>query len=84
MLPHEDPKLALAKANFAGAIDINQASYEELIRIPGIGPKTAIKIKAQKTKIKKYEDLHMLGGWVKRAKPFIEIDGKRQTSLIEF
>jgi len=84
MLPREDPKLALAILNFDGPIDINQASYEELIRIPGIGLKTAKKIIAKKEKIRKYEDLHRLGGWVKRAKPFIEIDGKRQTRLIEF
>jgi predicted DNA-binding helix-hairpin-helix protein len=83
MLPDEDPKLALAKAAFDGAIDINQASYEELIRIPGIGPKTAKRI-VKGPKIRKYEDLHKLGGWVKRAKPFIEINGKRQKMLLEF
>jgi predicted DNA-binding helix-hairpin-helix protein len=83
MLPSEDPKLALAKANFDGPIDINQASYSELIRIPGIGPKTAEKI-VNGGRIKKYEDLHFLGGWVKRAKPFISVDGRRQKMLMEF
>jgi len=83
MLPDEDPKLALAKANFDGPIDINQVSYDELIRIPGIGLKTAEKI-IKGPKIKRYEDLHLLGGWVKRAKPFIEVDGKRQKMLAEF
>ena len=83
MLPNEDPKLALAKANFDGAIDINEASYEELIRIPGIGPKTAQRIVSGK-KIKKYEHLHELGGWINRAKPFISVDGKRQAMLGEF
>ncbi len=87
MLPKEDPKLALAKANFEGAIDINQSAYEELIRVPGIGPKTAKRIIeriAKNEKIRKYEDLQKLGCWVERAKPFIEIEGKRQTSLVEF
>jgi predicted DNA-binding helix-hairpin-helix protein len=84
MLPREDPKLALAKATFDRPLDINQASYEELIRIPGIGPKTAKKIVIKKTKIIKYEQLHQLGGWIKRAKPFIEVDGKRQKMLCEF
>ncbi|MFC1801337.1 radical SAM protein [Nanoarchaeota archaeon] len=84
MLPREDPKLALAKINFDNALDINEASYEELIRIPGIGPKTAQKIIVQKTKITKYEQLHQFGGWVKRAKPFINVDGKRQKMLAEF
>ncbi|MBU0471801.1 MAG: helix-hairpin-helix domain-containing protein [Nanoarchaeota archaeon] len=83
MLPREDPKLALAKATFDKPIDINEASYEELIRIPGIGPTTAKKI-IQGNKIKKYEDLHKLGGWINRAKPFIEIEGKRQKMLMEY
>jgi predicted DNA-binding helix-hairpin-helix protein len=84
MLPYEDPKLALAKANFDGAVDVNEASYEELIRVPGIDPKTANRIICNQGKIKKYEDLHKLGGGVKRAKPFISVDGKRQMSLVEF
>ncbi|MBW3000212.1 helix-hairpin-helix domain-containing protein [Candidatus Woesearchaeota archaeon] len=83
MLPNEDPKLALAKATFDGAVDINEAPYEELIRVPGIGPKTAKNIIKSK-KITKYEQLHKLGGCVKRAKPFIQIDGKRQTMLRDF
>jgi len=84
MLPKEDPKFALAKANFDRPLDINEASYEELIRIPGIGPKTAQRITQTKQKITQYEQLNQLGGWVERAKPFIEIDGKRQKSLVEF
>ena len=71
-------------ASFEGAIDVNEASYTELIRIPGIGPRTAARIVSLKGKIKKYEDLHKLGGWVKRAKPFISVDGKRQKMLMEF
>ncbi len=84
MLPREDPKLALAKANFSGALDINQASYDELIRVPGIGPKTAGKIVVQQGKIKKYEHLHNLGATISKAKPFIEVEGKRQAMLCEF
>ncbi|MFH1439660.1 MAG: helix-hairpin-helix domain-containing protein [Candidatus Woesearchaeota archaeon] len=121
MLPNEDPKLALAKATFDSAVDINEASYEELIRIPGIGPTTAKKIVNMRNGVKidkyisfsgkinnseisnnnsnnniknkitrkkdkvinKYEDLHKLGGWVKRAKPFISVNGMRQMRLGE-
>jgi predicted DNA-binding helix-hairpin-helix protein len=84
MLPNDDPKMALAKANFDKPLDINSASYEELIRIPGIGPDTARKILSLKKPIKSYSQFNELGGWVSRAKPFIEIDGKRQTMLMEF
>jgi len=84
MLPKEDPKLALAKATFDKAIDVNEADYDELIRVPGIGPVTAKKIIERKEPIKRYEDLAKLGGWVERAKPFISVDGKRQKMLIEF
>jgi predicted DNA-binding helix-hairpin-helix protein len=84
MLPNEDPKLALAKANYENPLDINEASYEELIRVPGIGPKTAKKILNKTEKITKYEQLNKLGTRIERAKPFIEINGKRQTSLLKF
>ncbi|MBD3248988.1 radical SAM protein [Candidatus Woesearchaeota archaeon] len=84
MLPDEDPKLALAKTNFQGAIDINEADYEELIRIPGIGPKTAGMILKSKREIKKYEQLKQFGASIHRAKPFIEVDGKRQKMITEF
>ncbi|MBN2422957.1 helix-hairpin-helix domain-containing protein [Candidatus Woesearchaeota archaeon] len=82
MLPDEDPKISLAKKTFDSALDINEASYDELIRVPGIGPKTAKRI--LKIKIKKYEDLHKLGGHVKRAKPFIKVNGWRQKMLGEY
>ncbi|HII71410.1 TPA: radical SAM protein [Candidatus Woesearchaeota archaeon] len=84
MLPKEDPKLAIAMATFDGALDVNEATYEELIRVPGIGPRTAARIVGMKGKIKKYEDLHKFGGWVNRAKPFISVDGRRQKMLMEF
>jgi predicted DNA-binding helix-hairpin-helix protein len=84
MLPREDPKLALARATFDAPVDINEASYEELIRIPGIGPRTARKLITRQGKITRYEQLQQLGGGAKRAKPFIELDGKRQTVLSQF
>ncbi len=84
MLPNCDPKLALARETFEGRIDINEASYEELIRIPGIGPQTAKTIVALKGKIKKFEHLHNMGAWVNIAKPFIEVCGKRQMTIGEF
>jgi predicted DNA-binding helix-hairpin-helix protein len=84
MLPRQDPKWALAKATFDSPLDINEASYEDLIRIPGIGPKGAQNIKNHKGKIKKYQELRNLGVILNRAKPFIEVDGKRQKMLLEY
>ncbi|MFA5142102.1 MAG: helix-hairpin-helix domain-containing protein [Candidatus Woesearchaeota archaeon] len=83
MLPKEDPKLAIAKATFSGPVDLNEASYEELIRVPGIGPKTASRI-LDFGYIRSYSQLNMLGATIDRAKPFIEIEGKRQMRLAEF
>jgi len=84
MLPKEDPKLALAKANFEGHVDINEADYAELIRIPGIGPKTAENILNSRVKITKYEQLRNFGTQINRAKPFISVDGKKQMRLGDF
>ena len=40
MLPRQDPKLEIAK-KFLDHVDVREASYEELIKVPGIGLKTA-------------------------------------------
>ncbi|MFH1211527.1 MAG: helix-hairpin-helix domain-containing protein [Candidatus Woesearchaeota archaeon] len=84
MLPREDPKLALAKQSFEKPVDVNECSYQELIRIPGIGPKTAGRIFSSKEKITKYEQLHRFGATLERAKPFLKIGGQRQAMIGEF
>jgi predicted DNA-binding helix-hairpin-helix protein len=84
MLPKQDPKLAIAKATFDNPLDINQASYEELIRVPGIGPKTASKIIERKEKFTNYVQLRDAGVILNRARPFLNVDGKRQAMLSEF
>ena len=84
MLPNEDPKLAIAKANFDRAVDINEMSYWELVRVPGIGPVTAKKIENMKGRIGCYADLHKLGGHVRRAKPFVKVGGRVQKMLGEW
>jgi len=87
MLPKGDPKVHIAMANFDSAIDVNEASYEDLIRVPGIGPRSAMRLcdlQKKKTRIKKFQQLHSIGVVLKRAKPFIEVDGKRQKMLMEF
>ncbi len=84
MLPSEDPKMAIAKANIIRPIDINEASYEELIRIPGIGPRTADNILNKIEKIRKHEELKKMGAILKRANPFINVDGRIQKSLTAY
>ncbi|NTV23813.1 MAG: radical SAM protein [Nanoarchaeota archaeon] len=83
MLPDEDPKLALAKQR-ESRVDINEAGYEELIRIPGIGPKTARRLLGCKEKLDTYEKLDRFGVNVKRAAPFIKVNGWSQRRLGEF
>jgi predicted DNA-binding helix-hairpin-helix protein len=68
-----DPKTAYAIKNIhLYPIDVNKASYEELIRVPGIGRKNAMKIiQARAFKTLEYMDLIKLGISIKKAKHFI-------------
>jgi putative DNA modification/repair radical SAM protein len=71
-----DPKLLWARANpQLFPIDINKASYHELILIPGIGPLSAkkiIKFRREK-KFKDTSDLKKAGLPIKRALSFIKL-----------
>ena len=75
----KDPKLAWALANMAKfPIEINNASFEELIRVPGIGrisTKRILEVR-KRTRIKEMEQLKKLGAVTKRAGKFITLDGK--------
>ncbi len=84
MLPKEDPKFALAKLNYSGPVDINEAEQMELLRVPGIGPTSVKRILALQGRIKEYSQLAELGVVVKRAKPFIKVNGKWQKRLVDF
>jgi predicted DNA-binding helix-hairpin-helix protein len=82
---NQDPKTAWAQTHLAEQpIEINQAQQEELLRIPGIGPKSAQAIltarqQGQRIRLNDLGDLHTLGVNTKRAAPFILLDGKRPT-----
>ncbi len=80
-LPLEtDPKLAWAKLHLAGEpVDLNNASREELLRVPGIGIKGVQIILAQRgiQPIRDLSSLTKLGVNPKRAAPFILLNGKR-------
>jgi len=73
-----DPKMAWALRNIhLFPIEINRASYEELLKIPGIGVRSAYKIVTQrKNAAIKFEHLNKIGIVVKRAKFFITCCGK--------
>ncbi|MBC7319835.1 putative DNA modification/repair radical SAM protein [bacterium] len=89
-----DPKLAWAMNHPEYfPVEINTADITRLLRVPGIGPKSARRIIEfrKKEKIKDLETLKGLGVVVKRAKDFVLLNGKRvkeerytQLSLISY
>lgn len=77
-----DPKLAWAQVALRDApVEINRAEREELLRIPGIGPKgtAAILAARRRGKLREVRDLQVIGVQIKRLKPFVLLDGKRPT-----
>ncbi|MEM6738232.1 MAG: putative DNA modification/repair radical SAM protein [Bacteroidota bacterium] len=73
-----DPKLAYALRNPAlFPVDVNKAPYELILRIPGIGVKTAqMIVKSRKYGKVRLEDVKKMGAAVNRAKYFMYIQGK--------
>ncbi|MBK8796634.1 MAG: radical SAM protein [Anaerolineales bacterium] len=83
-----DPKLAWAKENLTETpVEVNRADRGELLRVPGIGPKTADAIVAtrRRQRIREPGHLRALGlRDVGKATPYLLLDGKmaaRQMSL---
>ncbi len=75
-----DPKLAWARTNLGERpLEINRADLHELLRIPGIGPRGARAILAARRQnhIQRIEELKALGIVIKRAAPFILMDGRQ-------
>ncbi|MFX0058294.1 MAG: helix-hairpin-helix domain-containing protein [Candidatus Heimdallarchaeota archaeon] len=88
-LPKGDPKIHFARNYFKehGPLDINEAKYTELLRVPGIGPisaKRIINLQSKKFKFKNRRDLKSVGIVLKRADPYLIIDGKSQRTLNDF
>ena len=80
-LPSEaDPKLTWAQAHPERfPVEVNRASREELLRIPGIGPTSAsriLKLRRQ-GKLCELSDLRKIGAVAKRAAPFVLLNGKQ-------
>lgn len=86
-LPVGDPKLHLAFESITRPIDVNKATYKELIRIPGIGPiaaKRILNLQRSHVKIVNRKQLQNLGVVLKRAEPWLIICDSNQTMLDAF
>lgn len=78
-----DPKTSWALRNFhLFPVEINKASYEMLLRVPGIGIKSALTIlKSRKYAPITFDELKKIGVVLKRAKYFITCKGKYYSNL---
>lgn len=85
-LPDMDPKMAIARQTLDSPVDPNTAEYDELLRVPGIGPTSAERIiMARRNKtITKSRELAALGVRINRAKSFLEINGWRDATLMRW
>jgi predicted DNA-binding helix-hairpin-helix protein len=76
-----DPKLLYARrCLIEEPVDINRADRPALLRVPGIGPRTArsiLEARRQGSRIRSIEDLRRAGVPVDRAAEFILINGKK-------
>lgn len=82
----EDPKILSAQKMNIFPVEVNKSPYVELIRVPGIGVKSARKIiNIRKAKpFKNLEELKKLGVVTARAEPYLKIDGSYQTRFDDF
>ena len=78
-----DPKCDWALRHLENfPVEINTADYHMLLRVPGIGNKSALRIvKARKTGMLDFEDLKRIGVVLKRAIYFITCKGRQMYPL---
>ncbi|HNS40010.1 MAG TPA: radical SAM protein [Promineifilum sp.] len=75
-----DPKRAWAVANLREApVELNRAEREELLRVPGIGPKGAAAIlqARRRATLRSVGELRQIGVRTKDIEPFVLLDGQR-------
>lgn len=75
-----DPKLAWAQTHLQQEpLELNRAARQELLRVPGIGPKHSRTILAARRqgRLNGLHHLRQLGIATKRLAPFVLLDGKR-------
>jgi predicted DNA-binding helix-hairpin-helix protein len=82
-----DVKLEVAKNNPGlFPVDVSHATLEELLRVPGIGPVGAervLRLRARE-RLLGFKDLRKAGVIVKRTQGFIQVEGQRQSRVLEF
>ena len=80
-LPLEaDPKTVIAAANLdAFPLDVNAATQEQLLRVPGVGPTSVQRILETRSRhtVDTWRDLQAMGVVRKRAWPFLVFPGHR-------
>ncbi|MBN2084694.1 MAG: radical SAM protein [Anaerolineales bacterium] len=78
---HIDPKLSYARIFLLeDPVEINRADRRDLLRIPGIGPRTVGRILDARrggSRIRSVEDLKRLGVNTPRASDFLLVDGRK-------
>jgi len=82
-LPLGDPKVHLALRHFDGQVDLNSASYEDLVRVPGIGLKSAqaiMELRDRGVRVTR-RVLGRMGVSLSRAMPFLKLDGMAQSRI---
>lgn len=82
-LSNSDPKSAIARGFSDLPLDPNVATYQQLIRVPGIGPESARRIMAWRKRqpVAAKRQLAALGVRIKRASPYLKINGWRECTL---
>jgi len=80
-----DPKYSAALFNIdIFPVEVNSASYRELLRVPGIGKISArriIEFRKQNILFKDMEDLKNIGVSTKRAETFVKLNNSYQSTL---
>lgn len=82
-----DPKVAWAQRHLTQQpIELNRATREELLRVPGIGPRGVETLLAARREGRLRDLIHLrqLGILADRAAPFILLDGRRPNYQLQF
>jgi predicted DNA-binding helix-hairpin-helix protein len=76
---NQDPKILIAKQNEL-RVDVNDADYVQLIKVPGIGPQTAKNILKNRP-IKNFQQLKQLGV-LNRALQFLDLKKEKSNAIL--